>query len=180
MQVIIHGKCKIRLSTAKIQDRKFSSLIQFRKDIFDKFQKTVDLTELIGFCTHNLSILRHNSKILKKRHRDSLFQHVLFLTVMAHINLLFPAFFYLTFYGHFSFFTYKNCIIRSLCLHLHLAHISHIFEKYFTSFFLLHILVKCLIVPERFKLKVKDLFFQYRSYLYLLYIVFLLRITQRC
>ena len=113
MQIIIHGKCEIRFTTAKIQDCKFSSLIKLRQYILDKFQEPVDLPEFVEFRMHDLSILCHNTKILKKWYRDSLFQHILFLTVMAHINLLFPALFYLTFYSHFSFFTYKYCCLAS-------------------------------------------------------------------
>ena len=148
MQIIIHGKCEIRFTTAKIQDCKFSSLIKLRQYILDKFQEPVDLPEFVEFRMHDLSILCHNTKILKKWYRDSLFQYILLLAVVAHINLLLFAFFHLAFYCYFSLFAYKNCISCSLCLHLHLAHIFHILKKYFTSFFLLHILVKRLIIPE--------------------------------
>ena len=113
-----------------------------------RIDEAVDLPEFVEFRMHDLSILCHNTKILKKWYRDSLFQYILLLAVVAHINLLLFAFFHLAFYCYFSLFAYKNCISCSLCLHLHLAHIFHILKKYFTSFFLLHILVKRLIIPE--------------------------------
>ena len=71
MQIIIHGKCQIRFSTSKIQNRDLSVLLKFWKNILNKFQKPVDLPEFIKSGMYNFSILCHHTQILEKWNRNS-------------------------------------------------------------------------------------------------------------
>ena len=81
-EIIIHSKSKIGFSAAKIQDRDLSVLRKLRKDIPDKLQKAIDLSELVISGSNDLSILCHNSQIHQKRSCRSLSENVLFHPVM--------------------------------------------------------------------------------------------------
>ena len=81
-EIIIHSKSKIGFSAAKIQDRDLSVFRKLRKDIPDKLQKAIDLSELVISGSNDLSILCHNSQIHQKRSCRSLSENVLFHPVM--------------------------------------------------------------------------------------------------
>ena len=75
-------KSKIGFSAAKIQDRDLSVFRKLRKDIPDKLQKAIDLSELVISGSNDLSILCHNSQNHQKRSCRSLSENVLFHPVM--------------------------------------------------------------------------------------------------
>ena len=82
MQIIIHRKRKIRLSTSKIQDCHFPVSGKFGKDILNKLQKTIDLSEFVITTVYNLPLRSHNSQVDQKFYRFSLFQNVPLLPIM--------------------------------------------------------------------------------------------------
>ena len=82
MQIIIHRKRKIRLSTSKIKDCHFPVFGKFGKDILNKLQKTIDLSEFIITTVYNLPLRSHNSQVDQKFYRFSLFQNVPLLPIM--------------------------------------------------------------------------------------------------
>ena len=122
MQIIIHGKCQIRLATSKIKNCNFPVFWKLRQHIFYKFKKTVDLPELVKLRMHDLPIGSHNTQITQKRHHGSFFQNIVFLPVVRKIYLFPVSLLHSSFDGHFSFLTDKNRIIVSSRLHLHLFH----------------------------------------------------------
>ena len=89
MQIIIYGKCQIRFPASEVQYRKLPVFIKLRQNVFDKFQEPVNLPEFIKPGIHDLALFCHNSKLQKKRNRNSLFQHILFPAVMAPVYFLF-------------------------------------------------------------------------------------------
>ena len=119
-QKIIHGKSKIGLAASEINQSQLSVLVQLRKDIFYKFQETIDLTEFIIPCMHDLSLFCHDSKIHQKRHRCSFFYYVAFLSVMLQDPCF--SFLYCHFFlnSSFSFFTHHclNTLRRGIQLQL--------------------------------------------------------------
>ena len=83
VKVMIHGKGQIRLSTAKINDGCLPPRIQIRQNVFDKLQKTVDLTELIIPGSDDLPFFGHDTQIHQKFYRFSFLQHKAFFPVMS-------------------------------------------------------------------------------------------------
>ena len=148
MQIVIHGKCKIRLATSKVKDRNLPILWKFRKNVLNEFQKSVDLAELVESGMHHFSFLRHHAKICEKWHCCSLFQHILLLAVMGHAHHLhrFLAHFLLNCY--FSFLADKYGVRRCSGVHLHLTHLLHEPKHFFCCRLRFQILVKCLITTE--------------------------------
>ena len=178
MQIIVHCKCQIRLPASEIQDRHFPFLIQSRKNILDKFQKTVDLPELIKLCAHDFPILRHHAEILKKRNRDPLFQNVFLTPVMGKIRLLFPAFCLMFLDRHFPLFTHENRIFHVPRIKLHLPELFHIGQNPLRRLLRLQILMKRLCFRKGFQLVNPLSAHLHRAYFDLQNAVFFTRIAQ--
>ena len=87
-QVIIHGKCQVRLAASEINDMHGSVGWQFRQNIFNKLQEAIDLSILVITCTDNLPAFCHNAQINHKRHCRSFFDDILLLAIMLQILCL--------------------------------------------------------------------------------------------
>ena len=46
-EIVVHCKCQIRLSAAEVKDGKLPVSRKFRKHVFNKFKKPIDLTKFI-------------------------------------------------------------------------------------------------------------------------------------
>ena len=88
MQIIIHGKCKIRLSAPEVKDRKFPVPVKLRQDILDKLKEPVDLPELVRPRPDDLPVLRHHPEIPEKGHVLSFFENVSLLPVVGQVRRL--------------------------------------------------------------------------------------------
>ena len=66
-QIIIHGKGQIRFATSEIQNRDLPFSGQRRKNILDKFQKTVDLLKFVIRSIVDFALTVHHAKVHKKR-----------------------------------------------------------------------------------------------------------------
>ena len=124
-QIVIHGKCKIGLSASKIKNGHFPLLIQSWKNVLNKFQKSIDLSELIVFLGNNPAFLIHNTKINKKGDWNIFLKYVLLYTIvgqylraLAESLVLSESQTFSIFgmtsglYGHLSFFAYQNSSIQ--------------------------------------------------------------------
>ena len=124
-QIVIHGKCKIGLSASKIKNGHFPLLIQSWKNVLNKFQKSIDLSELIVFLGNNPAFLIHNTKINKKGDWNIFLKYVLLYTIVGqYLRALAEglvlsesqtfSIFGMTsgLYGHLSFFAYQNSSIQ--------------------------------------------------------------------
>ena len=169
-KIMIHGKGEIRLAASKINNCNFSVFWKLRKNIFNKFQKTIQLPKLIIFCMSDFSLFCHNSQINQKRHRRPLFQKIMFLPVMCqHRNKSFLFFALLfDFNGCFSFFAHKKCSGSSSALHLKLPKFRmYPFFCHSANFCLFIILVE-LLLPHRLCNLIFQLpLYKQRTYLYL-------------
>ena len=126
-EIIIHRKCKIGLSTAKIQDCNLPVFRKFGKNIPNKFQKTVDLPEFIISGSNYLSIFCHNSQIHQKRSCRSLFQNILFHTVMRcdFYTFILNSFMIFCFNRCLAFFAYEDASILAASDYLKLTEFFH-------------------------------------------------------
>ena len=120
-QVIIHGKSKIRLTAAKIQDRDLPLPGKCRKDILDKFQKTVDLFKFVIRVLVDFALCVHYAKIHQKRDRYSFFENILLYPVVCHDLHWFQCRMLLYFHGLFPLLADKNGSIFALSLYLKLG-----------------------------------------------------------
>ena len=130
MQIIIHGKGKIGLSTAKIQYGNLPVSGKLRQNIFHKFKESVNLSELIISGMYNPAFPGHNPQINQKIHWSPFFQDISFLTVMRKFflssrlilttALLHPLKILFFFDGELAFFTNKNIHISFFTFQLHL------------------------------------------------------------
>ena len=85
MQEIIHGKGQIGLAASKIHHGDLPVCGQMRHHVRHKFQKTVDLPELVLLSLHQLSLRGHEPQIHQKRQRLIRGQQIRLLPVMGQI-----------------------------------------------------------------------------------------------
>ena len=74
MKIIVHGKGKIGLSAAKINHSQFPASWQTGTDILNKFQKPVNLPELIVLSVYYFSLRSHDSQLHQKGNGSAFFQ----------------------------------------------------------------------------------------------------------
>ena len=180
MQIIIHGKCQVRLPASEIQDGKLPVTLKLRQDILDKFQETIYLSKFVEFGADDLPLFRHDPQILKKRNRHSFFKDISLLPVMAHIHLLSLILLSLSLYRRSALLTHQHRKYRFCRLHLHLAHILHILLQKGARLPGIHIPVECLTVLKCLDLKHQLLPHEQRAHLHLRRTVFLLWIAEHC
>ena len=175
MQIIIHGKCQIRFPASKIKYRQLPPFIQPGQNIFDKLQKTVDLSELVSFRPDDLPIPCHHTQILQKRNRDSLLKNMVFSAVMSQIRLFCSLLLFLSLYCHFSFFAHKHRNVFVYRLSLHLTEFFHIQGNLLPRLAGSQVFMKCLGPCKGFKLKIQRPPFLKRTHLYFYYALFFSR-----
>ena len=71
MQIVIHGKSKIRFAAAEINDPDRPVCRQFIDHILDEFQISVDLAELIESRLRHTAVRRLHTQSHQKIHRLS-------------------------------------------------------------------------------------------------------------
>ena len=144
MQIIIHCKSKVRFPAAKIQNCKFPVPVKLRKNIPDKLQKSVNLSEFVHFGCNDLSLFRHDTQIFKKRDIYSFLQYVFFLPVVRQIRRLSRRLPFLPLYRDLALFACQNGYIFRYRFNLHLAESFHIFCNYLFCLSASGIFVECL------------------------------------
>ena len=120
-QIIIHGKSKIRLTAAKIQNRDLPLSGKCRKDILDKFQKTVDLFKFVIRVLVDFALRIHYAEIHQKWDWYSFFEDILLYPVVCHDLHRFQCRMLFYFHGLFTLLADKNGSIFALSLYLKLG-----------------------------------------------------------
>ena len=145
-QIVIHGKCQIRFATSEIQNRDLPFSGQRRKNILNKFQKTVDLLKFVIRSIVDFALAVHHTEIHKKRNRRPLFQNVLFYPVVRLNPDRFQRRMLFDFDCLPAFFADQNRAIHasSLCLKLRETAFAKVRRHIGNDFFLCMIRVKYL------------------------------------
>ena len=161
VEIVIHSECEIRFPASEIQYRKLPSLLQPGKDILDKFQEAVDLSEFVRLRPHDLPVLCHHTQVSEERNRCALLQDIILPPVMGAVrrpHLCLPL---LPSYCDLPFFAHKYRALFPHGLDLHLPEPLHNPRDLPARIFSCQILMKCLCLCEGFKLKVQlPLFFK--------------------
>ncbi|MNN33797.1 hypothetical protein D3C81_1475670 [compost metagenome] len=80
---MIQCEGQIRLTAAKIDDRKRPVLRKMNNDILDHLQEPVNLLKLIIFSCKNLAFLIHNAELYEERNWAPFLKNVLLLPIMG-------------------------------------------------------------------------------------------------
>ena len=137
MEIVVHGKSQVRFPASEVKDGQLPAflrpVLQARQDVLDKFQKAVDLAELVEFRVDHLSLPGHDSQIHQERHRRPLPEDVSLLSVVGQVRLfcrLLPG---LLFHGDLSLFADQRRDRGLSRLHLELLHLFHIHKERFAG-----------------------------------------------
>ena len=153
MQIIIHGKCKIRLSAPEVKDRKFPVPVKLRQDILDKLKEPVDLPELVRPRPDDLPVLRHHSEITEKRYEFPFFENVSLLPVVGQVRRLRLLSALLPLDRGLPFFADQHRILRIRRLDLHLPELPGAAGQLLHGRITVQIFVERLFRRKRLKLK---------------------------
>ena len=84
LKVMVHGKGKIGLAAAKVNDGCLLFLVQVWEDVLNELQETVNLAVFIVTAVHNPAFLCHDPQIHQERDRTAFLKDIGLLAVMGH------------------------------------------------------------------------------------------------